>query len=127
MSSCGFLTDGVLQAALRRRLSADQRASVTRHLDEPCEACLDLLERWTTEEMLTELHASDNLLSRGEQERLFAAAAPGRPSGGAALRVVRPEVRRRPRLAWGVGAAALAAAVLVMVTRPNPQIGRAHV
>jgi hypothetical protein len=119
--SCDILTEGLLQAALRRRLSAEQRAVLARHLGEPCEACLDLLERWTTEEMLTELHASDNLLSRGEQERVFAVASAGGPSGGAALRVVRPERQRRPRLAWGIGAAALALVVLVTVTRPDHQ------
>ena len=115
------MTEGLLQAALRRRLPAEQRAVLTRHLGEPCEACLDLLERWTTEEMLTELHASDTLLSRGEQERVFAVASAGGPSGGAALRVVRPERQRRSRLPWGMGAAAIAAAVLVMVTRPDPR------
>jgi len=117
--SCDVLTEGLLQAALRRRLPAEQRAVLARHLAEPCEACLDLLERWTTEEMLTELHASDNLLSLGEQERVFAAGSAGGPSGGAALRVVRPELRRRPRLAWGLGAVAIAAAVLVMVQSDN--------
>jgi hypothetical protein len=117
--SCDVLTEGLLQAALRRRLTSEQRAVLTRHLDEPCEACLDLLERWTTEEMVGELYASDNLLSWGEQERIFAAASMGGPSRGAALRVVRPERRRRPRLAWGMGAAAIALAVLVTVTRPD--------
>jgi hypothetical protein len=118
--SCDVLTESLLQAVLRRRLPAEQRAVLARHLDAPCEACLDLLERWTTEEMISELHASDNLLSWGEQERVFAAVSPGGPSRGAVLRVVRPERRRRPRLAWGMGgAAAIALALLVMVTRPD--------
>ena len=119
MRSCDVLTEGLLEAALRRRLPAEQRAVLLRHLGEPCEACLDLLERWTTEEMITELHASDNLLSWGEQERVFAVAGGGAPSGGTALRVVRPERQRRPRLAWGMGAAAIALVVLVTVTRPD--------
>src|SRR5262249_3341542 len=85
-----------------------------------CEACLHLLERWTAEEMITELHASDNLLSWGEQERIFAAASAGSPSGEAALRVVRLERHRRRRLPWGLGAAAaLALAILVPATRPD--------
>ena len=119
MSSCDVLTEDLLKAALRRRLTAEQRAVVARHLGEPCEACLDLLERWTTEEMLTELHASDNLLSWGEQQRVFAAASAGAPSGSPALRVVRPERRRRPSLAWGLGTAAIALVALVTVTRPE--------
>jgi len=117
--SCDVLTEDLLKAALRRRLSAEQRAVVARHLGEPCEACLGLLERWTTEEMISELHASHNLLSWGEQEQMFAAAAAGGPSGGAALRVVRPERLRRPRLAWSMGAAAIALVALVTLTRPE--------
>jgi hypothetical protein len=117
--SCDVLTERLLKAALRRQLPAEQRAVLARHLGEPCEACLDLLERWTTEEMMTELHASDDLLSRGEQERVFAVASAEAPSGGAALRIVRPERQRRPRLAWGMGATAIALVVLVTVTRPE--------
>jgi hypothetical protein len=119
VSSCDVLTDGLLQAALRRRLPAEQRAILARHLSESCEACLDLLEHWTTEEMFTELYASDNLLSLGEQQRLFAVASARAPSGGATLRVVPPERRRRPRLVWAIGAAAIALIALVTVTRPG--------
>lgn len=119
MRSCDALTEDHLKEALRRRLSAEQRAALLHHLGEPCEACLDLLERWTTEEMMTELHASDDLLSWGEQERVFAVASERGPSGRAALRVVPPERQRRPRLAWGMGAAAIALVVLVTVTRPD--------
>ena len=119
MRPCDVLTDGLLQAALRRRLPAERRAALTRHLDKPCEACLDLLEHWTTEEMLTELHASDNLLSLGEQERAFAKASEQSPSRSPALRVVRPERQRRPRLAWEMAAVALGLFLLVTVIRPG--------
>src|SRR4051794_1877211 len=102
--TCEILTEGMLEAALRRDLSADQRAALLRHLREPCEACLDLLEEKTAEEMLP-----DGALSPREQQRLFEA---GRPL----LRLARSEGRRAPRLAWGAIAAAVAlAGVVTMV------------
>jgi hypothetical protein len=118
--ACEIMTEGVLKAALRHQLPADQRAALLRHLREPCEACLDLLEGWTAEEMMTSLCAPDDLLSLQEQERVFAAAAPaGQPSGRPALRIAHLESRRLPWLAWGGAAAALALVVLVTVVRPG--------
>jgi hypothetical protein len=121
---CEILTEGVLKAALRRQLPADQRAALLSHLSEPCEECLDMLEGWTAEEMMTSLRAPDELLSPQEQERLFAAAAPaGSPSGRPALRLAHLERRRPPWLAWGAAAAALAVVTLVTVVRPTQQQG----
>ena len=71
---CEILTEGVLKSALRRQLSAEQREVLLRHLREPCERCVDLLEGWTAEEMIASLHDGDDLLSRAEQERIFGAA-----------------------------------------------------
>jgi len=116
---CEILTEDVLQAVLRQKLSADKRALLLRHLHDPCEGCLDLLERWTAEEML----APDDLLSRAEQERLFASAAPQTvPAERPVLKVMHLE-RRRFRLAWGA-AAAVVAAGLVMMFRPAQRNAR---
>src|SRR5262249_43788422 len=84
--ACAILTEDVLRVALRRQLSTDQRAVVLRHLREPCEACLDLLEGWTAEEMMP---AADDLLSTMEQERILDSVA----------RSTLPTVQPAPRLA----------------------------
>ena len=103
MMSCEILTEGVLEAALRRRLSADQRAAVLAHLRDPCEGCLDLLERWSVEEML----APDEL-SPEEQERLFAGAAPARLPAHRPVPGPAHLDRRWPRrFAWSAVAAAV--------------------
>lgn len=115
---CEILTERVLEAALRRQLPAEQRAVLLRHLREPCEACLDLLEGWTAEEMLL---APDDALSLGEQASLFAAIAPAEaPARGPALRLAHRVRWRLPRLAWGASAAALAVG-LVLMLRPTPR------
>jgi hypothetical protein len=116
--ACAILTDGMLKAALRRQLSADERAVLLRHLSEPCEGCLDLLEGWSTEEILASLLAPDDLLSRQEQEHLLAAGAPAEPRPSAtarppALRLVHVKAWRLPRFAWGAAAAALVLVGLV--------------
>lgn len=121
---CEILTEGVLEAALRHQLPAEQRAVLLRHLREPCEACLDLLERWTAEEMML---APDALLSREEQDRLFAAAVPAElrskvTSKRGAL-TAHIEHRRFSRFAWGATAAALALVGLVTVLRPTQRDG----
>jgi len=114
---CEILTEGVLKAALRRQLSAGQRSVLLRHLREPCEACLDLLEGWTAEEMLL---PPEEMLSPQEQRTTFAAALPARSSsrrpgpGPAHL-----ERRRLPRLAWAGAAAALVLVGLVAIPRPT--------
>jgi hypothetical protein len=106
----------VLEAALRRQLPAEQRAVLVRHLREPCEACLDLLEGWTAEEMML---APDELLSRKEQASLFASAAPAElPTRRPALRPAYRERWRLPRLAWTASAAALVVG-LVLMLRPT--------
>src|SRR5882762_2924586 len=113
---CEILTEGVLKAALRRQLPAEQRAILMRHLREPCEACLDLLEGWTAEEMML---VPDALLSRKEQSSLFAAAAPAEvPARRPALRLSFPQRWRLPRLAWSASAAALVVG-LVLMLRPT--------
>jgi hypothetical protein len=123
--TCEILTESVLRSALRGQLPAEQRAVLVRHLHEPCESCLDLLEGWTAEEMLTSLHAPHDLLSPEEQQRLFSiaasATAPARHSG---LGLAPPKRRRVPLLVWGA-AAGLAMAVLVMVVRPDHPGGSA--
>jgi hypothetical protein len=121
---CEILTDRVLEAALRRQLPADERAVLLRHLAEPCEACLNLLEGWTAEEMLQRLYSPDDLLSRGEQERLFAtAASAGERSSAPAVRLA--PVVRRPivRLAWAPATIALALVGLLLVVRPGHRGG----
>lgn len=124
LRSCEILTEGVLKAALRRQLPADQREVLLRHLREPCEACLDLLEGWTAEELMASLHGPDDLLRRREQEHLFAVATSADvPSERSVLKPASPGRRRLPRLAWGVGAAALALLTLVTVVRPGHQDG----
>ena len=116
---CEILTEGVLKAALRRQLPADQQTALLRHLREPCEACLDLLEGCSAEEIITSLASPDELLSRQEQERVFAAVAPtGLPSSRPTLRLAHLERRRLPWHAWGGAAAALALAALVTVLQP---------
>jgi len=117
---CEILSEGMLKAALRGQLPAEGRAALLRHLGEPCEACLDLLECWTTEEMLTELHASDDLLSWAERERVFPTASAGLASARPPLRVVPPETRRPPRLAWAAVASAAAVALFTLVTLGRP-------
>jgi hypothetical protein len=113
--ACAILTEGVIKAALRRQLSTDQRAVVLRHLREPCEACLDLLEGWTGEEILP---AADDLLFPRELEKILSDAAPAkliavRP----APRLARLERGRWPRFALGA-AAAVALLGLATVLRP---------
>jgi hypothetical protein len=98
---CEILTEGVLKAALRRDLPADQRAILLCHLREPCEACLDLLESWTAEEIML-----------GFKERLTADDL-----RKCALNTQKIPARRRAsrlaRLAWGAVAAALVLVGLV--------------
>jgi hypothetical protein len=124
---CEVLTEGVLEAALRRELPGEQRTALLRHLREPCGACLDLLEGWTTEQMMATLYGQDDLLTRQEEERLFSAAtSASSPRGRSPLRSVGPEHRRLPRLAWGVAAAALSVFALVTVLRsaqPGGEVG----
>jgi hypothetical protein len=119
VTSCEILTESVLRAALRGQLPSEQRAVLVRHLREPCESCLDLLQGWTPEEMMSSLHGPGDLLSPEEQQRVFSvassAAASARPSGS---RLAPPGRRRMPLLAWGA-AAGLAFAVLVTVVRPD--------
>src|SRR5262249_3587442 len=82
------------------------------------------LEGWTAEEMMTGLRAADDLLSRQEQDHLFAAAAPEElPSGRPALRLARPESQQVPwlsfaghRLRW-VCAALLLPLLLLLTPR----------
>ena len=112
---CAILTEGVLRAALRRQLSTDQRAVLLRHLREPCEACLDLLEGWTAEEMMP---APDDLLSTMEQERILDSVARSTlPTLQPAPRLARRDRWRLPRLALGT-AAAVALLGLVTILRP---------
>jgi len=114
---CEILNDRVLEHALRGRLPAHQREALLRHLGEPCEACLDLLQGWTTEEMLSHLHSADHLLSRGEQERLFAAAAPAGRASGPALSLAPVPRRWFPSLAWVPAAAVLAVVGVLLLPR----------
>jgi hypothetical protein len=112
---CDILTEGVLKAAMRRQLSGDQRAVLLRHLREPCEACLDLLEGRSVEDML----APDDLLSSEERERLLAATAPAdSPAARPALRPAQLERRPSRRFAWG-SAAAVALLALVTILQPG--------
>lgn len=83
--SCEILTADMLETALRRRMTPQQRAVLLRHLREPCDGCLDLLADVPADEIL-------------------AAAAVAPPT-------VVPIRRRRP-VAW---AAAAAAVVLIGV------------
>jgi hypothetical protein len=71
---CEILTDSVLRAALCRELSADQRAVLLRHLREPCEGCLDLLEGWTAEEMM--LPSGGPPIGRDRERFLASLSAP---------------------------------------------------
>jgi hypothetical protein len=123
LRSCEFLNEGVLEAALRRELPDSQRAILLRHLREPCEACLDLLEGWTTEEMLAVLH-DQSLLTRQEQERLLSVAASATsPLRRSPSRLLSPGRRRFPPIAGGVAAAALALFAMVTMLRPGHQEG----
>ena len=120
---CEILTRDVLTAALKRELPAGQRAILLRHLREPCEGCLDLLEGWTPEELIL---AAYNQLSRRESASLLAA-----PPVKSTVRRPRPRVRlpwqwRLPQLAWGLSAAALVLVSLVTILHPtqrNPESG----
>lgn len=116
LRECEILTDRVLEAALRGQLPAQERAALLRHLGEPCEACLDLLQGWTGEEILRTLHSSGDLLSRGEQERFFAAAASAGHASRSALRLASLRRRWNPRLAW-VPVAAILVIIGVLVPR----------
>ena len=118
---CEILTEGVLKSALRRQLSAEQREVLLRHLREPCERCVDLLEGWTAEEMIASLHDGDDLLSRAEQERIFGAAPQALPSGRPVLRIVPPKRPRLPWLAWSGAAAAMVLVAVLTVVRPVRQ------
>lgn len=120
---CEILTEDVLKAALQRTLPADQRAILLRHLREPCEGCLDLLEGWEAEEMVL---APQDQLSRQELDRIFAAAAPaGSSARRLAPRPARLERRPMPRLAWAAAAAAIALVGVVSVLRPShPDVQR---
>ena len=113
---CEIVTEGVFKAALRRQLSSEQRAAVLRHLREPCEACLDLFEGCTPEEMML---PREQQLSAEEQEALFVRAlAPTEP----AVTMARAPRRHRwqPQLALGL-AAAVAIVALVTTVRPARQ------
>ena len=101
---CEILTEGVMTAALRRRLPAEQRATLLRHLREPCEGCLDLLEGCAAEEMIL---AADDQLSRRQSLLLSSAAMAQSPAGGPRSRLASQWRRRLPLLAWGLSAAAV--------------------
>lgn len=113
---CAILTEEVLEAALRRRLSAEQRDVLLRHLREPCEDCLDSFEAITPEELVL---PSDVQPSPEELEALLQRAAPARQAAGAprSLELVRGEPSRRllPRIVWGVAAAAALVALMAIV------------
>lgn len=118
---CAILTEGMLEAAVRRQLSADRRDALLRHLREPCEGCLDLLEGMTAEEMML---PPDDLPTAQERDAFFQRTTRAAlPAGPRVLRLMHPERRPRPRLAWGAAAAlALAAlgAVVAVVQSPQP-------
>src|SRR5262249_59233682 len=112
---CEILTAGVFQAALRRQLSPEKRAVVLRHLREPCEACLDLFEGCTAEEMLL---TRDQQLSPEEQKALFSRAIlAASPARGTAPRQVHRPRWQLPGLALGA-VAALGLIALVTTVRP---------
>jgi hypothetical protein len=113
---CEILTKDVLTAALKRHLPAEQRAVLLRHLREPCEGCLDLLEGWPAEELIL---AADDQLFRRQPANLFAAAPAEWPVPGLRSRLASPWQRRLPRLAWGLSAAALVLVGLITIVRPT--------
>ena len=115
---CEILTAGVFQAALRRQLSPEQRAVVLRHLREPCEACLDLFEGFTAEEMLL---PRDQQLSPEEQKALFGRAILAvSPARGTAPKEVHRPRWQLPGVALGA-VAALGLVALVITVRPAQQ------
>ena len=112
---CEILTKDVLTAALERHLPAEQRAAMLRHLREPCEGCLDLLETWPAEELIL---AADDQVLRSQAAHLIQGAPGESPKPGLRSRVTSPPWQRRlSRLAWGFSAAALVLIGLVTIVQ----------
>jgi len=117
---CAVLTVGVLEAARERRLTAEERARVLRHLQEPCEGCLDLLERWPVEELLL---STEDALSPEERERVFSTAS-GTGATPARMQPTGPRWARRrlSRLALGAAIAAMLVGVVTALHPPRRQL-----